>query len=169
MRAEWTGLGLDTRKELYQRGFFEYAHAQNLEDFEETGLAFDLLADDGHQGVNADGDPELGAHRVLRASVEGFNAQVLLNPFEEQFHLPTLPVELSHHQRGQGEVVDDFKSITPPNSHSNPDFTAWFTIPPFQRPDASGLMADRKLHARELVGRIVLAHSEGHLVLLAEE
>ena len=38
---------------------------------------------DGDQHVNGDGDPDLGLHRVLAGAVEGFDSQVLLDPFEQ--------------------------------------------------------------------------------------
>ena len=105
-------LGLDVGKELYQRGFVENTHAQNLEDFEETGLAFNLLSGDGDEGINTHGDPQLGANRVLRASVKGFDAQVLLEPFEEQFNLPALLVELGDQQSSQREVIGQKDQVT---------------------------------------------------------
>src|SRR5215204_2167197 len=87
------------RKELCHRGFVENAHAQNLEDFEETRFALDLLSHDRDQCINTHRNPELGSHRVLRASVETFDSQVLLDPLKEQFHAPTLLVQLRSAER----------------------------------------------------------------------
>ncbi len=63
------------------------------------------LFNNGHQQVNRDRDPDLGAHRVLARAVEGFDAQMLLDPFEEQFDVPATLIELRNRQRGHGEVV----------------------------------------------------------------
>jgi hypothetical protein len=39
----------------------------------------------GGEQINGDGGPDLGAHRVGRRAVEGFDAQMPLDPLEEQF------------------------------------------------------------------------------------
>ena len=52
-----------------------------------------LLLDDRHQDIDADGDPNLRPHSVLGGAVETLDAQVLLDPLEEQFHLPSAPVQ----------------------------------------------------------------------------
>ena len=49
---------------------------------------------DGDQDIDADGDPDLSLHGVLGGAVEGFDAQVLFDPFEEQLDLPALLVDL---------------------------------------------------------------------------
>ena len=43
-----------------------------------------FLLDDRHQHIDADGDPDLRPHSVLGSAVEAFDAQVLLDPLEEQ-------------------------------------------------------------------------------------
>ena len=45
-----------------------------------------LLLDDCYQDIDADGDPDLRPHSVLGGAVEALDAQVLLDPLEEQFH-----------------------------------------------------------------------------------
>ena len=59
----------------------------------------------GDEQIDGDGRPNLDAHRVGRGAVKGFDAQMLLDPFEEEFDLPTTSVELSDRQRRRGEVV----------------------------------------------------------------
>src|ERR1017187_7708892 len=59
----------------------------------------------GDEQINGDGGPDLGAHRVGRGAVKGFDAQVLLDPFEEEFDLPAAPIELGNGQSWHGEVV----------------------------------------------------------------
>ena len=64
-----------------------------------------MFFDNRHQHVNRDGDPDLGFERILRSAIELFDSQMLLDPFEEQFHLPTTAIELGDGQRRQGKVV----------------------------------------------------------------
>ena len=59
----------------------------------------------GDEQVNGDGAPDLGAHGVGRGAVKGFDAQMLLEPFEEQLDLPAAPIELGDGQSRDGEVV----------------------------------------------------------------
>jgi len=61
--------------------------------------------DDGHEHMDGDGDPQLRLHSVLAGAEKGFDAQVLLDPLEEQFDLPAQLVELRNCQGGQREVV----------------------------------------------------------------
>src|SRR5580658_888135 len=63
------------------------------------------LLDDCHQHVDADGDPDLRPHGVFRSAVEALDAQVLLDPLEEQFHLPSASVQGANGQRRQRKLV----------------------------------------------------------------
>ena len=60
---------------------------------------------DSNQHVCADRDPDLRLHGVLAGAQKRLDAQVLLDPFEEQFDLPALPVQLSDQIGLQGKVV----------------------------------------------------------------
>ena len=51
--------------------------------------------------MDGDGDPDLDPHRVLGSALKGFDAQMLFNPFEEQFDLPAAAVELRDRQVSQ--------------------------------------------------------------------
>ena len=59
----------------------------------------------GDEQINGDGGPDLGAHGVWAGSVKSFDAQMLLDPFEEQFDLPAAPIQLGEGQSRHGEVV----------------------------------------------------------------
>ena len=61
--------------------------------------------DDGHQDIHTDGGPDLGFDSVLRGAEEGFDAQVLFNPFEAQLDLPAIAIQLGDGVCGQGKVV----------------------------------------------------------------
>ncbi len=59
----------------------------------------------GDEQINGDGGPDLGAHGVGAGAIKGFDTQMLLDPFEEQFDLPATPIQLSDGQCRDGEVV----------------------------------------------------------------
>jgi len=64
----------------------------------------------GDEQINGAGDPDLGAHRVERRAVKGFDAQMLLEPFEEQFDLPAAPIELGDgHARNAGNFRNQLR------------------------------------------------------------
>src|SRR5450759_3021498 len=92
-------------KRLNYRGFLEQRQAENLQNFAETPFALQFLTNDGHQNIHTDRNPHLGLHRVLACAVEAFDAQVLFDPFEEQFHLPSALVQRGNGQGAQIEVV----------------------------------------------------------------
>lgn len=73
-----TGLGAfllqrESLKYLIHRGFVEMGDAWDLQDYYETAVDFQLLLEDGHEWVNADGDPDLGIDGVLGGSEEGLD------------------------------------------------------------------------------------------------
>ena len=49
----------------------------------------------------------MGLDGVLGGAVEGFDTQVLLHPFEEQFDLPAAAIELCDGVCGEGEGVGE--------------------------------------------------------------
>ena len=59
----------------------------------------------GDEQINGDGAPDLGAHRVWAGAIKGFDTQMLLDPFEEEFDLPTASIEFGDGQSRHGEVV----------------------------------------------------------------
>src|ERR1700688_3387827 len=68
---------------------------------------------DGGEHINADGNPDLSFHGVLGSAVEMLDAQILLYPFEKQFHSPTLFVERGDHGGGECEVVGQENKTQP--------------------------------------------------------
>ena len=59
----------------------------------------------GDQQVGRYGNPDLRFDGVLAGAKEHFDSQVLLDPFEEQLHLPALAVQVGNQLRLQGKVV----------------------------------------------------------------
>ena len=58
-----------------------------------------------YQDVDTDGEPDLSLDRVLGDATKGFDPKMLLDLFEEQFHLPATFVEFGDGQIGQREIV----------------------------------------------------------------
>ncbi len=65
----------------------------------------ELLFNDGDEYIRGHGAPDLRLHCVLAGAQKTLDAQVLLDPFEEQFHLPTTFVQSGDRQWRQGHVV----------------------------------------------------------------
>lgn len=66
------------------------------------------LFHDGHQQVGGHGDSYLALDSVLRSAEEALDAQMLLDPLEEEFHLPVaLLVERSDGLGGNAEMVGE--------------------------------------------------------------
>ena len=63
------------------------------------------LLQDGDQKINADSDPDLGFDGVWRCSVKGLDSQMLLDPAEEEFHLPALLVNIGDGYGGNGKNI----------------------------------------------------------------
>ena len=55
------------RKYRKKRGFLEKIEAQNLQNFVHASLELVFLLDNGHQHIDADGDPHLRLDRVGRS------------------------------------------------------------------------------------------------------
>ena len=64
-----------------------------------------MLFDDGHQHVDRDGDPDLSFDSIVAGPIERFDAQVLLDPFEEEFDLPPATIEIGNVPSRESEVV----------------------------------------------------------------
>ena len=65
----------------------------------------EAFSDDGNKDVSGNSDPDLGFYRVDGSSVEGLDAEMLFDPPEEQFDLPSALVEFGNGQRGKDEIV----------------------------------------------------------------
>jgi len=59
----------------------------------------------GDQHVGADCDPDLRLDRVLVGAIKRLDAQMLLDPFEKQFDLPALAIQVRNQRGFEGEVV----------------------------------------------------------------
>src|ERR1019366_3068080 len=71
----------------------------------QAGREMQSLLDYSDQNVGGDGDPDLRLDAILGSSVEGFDPQMLLDPFEKELDLPAAAVQFGDRKRGQDEVV----------------------------------------------------------------
>ena len=78
-----------------------------MQNFVHAPFKLVFLLDDGHQDVDADRDPYLRLDRVVGGPIECFDAQMLLDPFEEKFHLPTAFVKFGDRQCVEHKVVGE--------------------------------------------------------------
>jgi hypothetical protein len=85
------------QKCLQERGVLEERDAQDLQDFAQTAVEFQLLLREGHQHVHAHGNPDLRLDGVDRRPLECPDAKVLLEPLQEQLDLPAALVQLGEH------------------------------------------------------------------------
>ena len=105
MNANVVILKLAVCKYSMHRDFLKKCNAQDLQDFGQTAVDSQFLLHDRYQHVDAQGNPDLRLDCVDRCAVEGLDSQVLFDPLEEQFDLPSLVVQLGDHQCRQREVV----------------------------------------------------------------
>lgn len=79
--------------------------AKNPHDLEHWPANLEVVLDNGNEAVGNDSDMNLYAHCILRFSPESFDLEMLLDPFEEQLHLPPILVEQGDVLRTEIEVV----------------------------------------------------------------
>ncbi len=61
--------------------------------------------DDSNKDVNGDCDPDLSLYGVFGGAIESLDPEMLLDPFEKQFHLPTAAIEISNRFRRKDKIV----------------------------------------------------------------
>ena len=65
----------------------------------------ETFSNDGDKDIGGNGDPDLGLYRIVGSAVEGLDSEMLLDPFEEQFDLPSALVEFGDGQCGKDEII----------------------------------------------------------------
>ena len=68
---------------------------KDTHDFKDGSANLEVVLDDGNETVCDDCHVNLYADRILGLSPESFDLEVLLDPFEEQLHLPSIFIEKS--------------------------------------------------------------------------
>lgn len=123
--------------------FLKSVDAQYLEDPGKTLVDLEGLFENGHKQVGAHGDPDLCLDGVVAGAEEGLDAQVLLDPFEEQLDLPSALVNACHSQCWQGEVVREKDQILAGFGIEEADLSQWGGVFELGAPSAQtdGLVA----------------------------
>ena len=79
--------------------------AQDAHDFDDGTSQLEVVFNDSDEAIGDDGNMYLYAYGILRSSPEGLDAEVLLDPFKEQLHLPAILVQHGNILCGKVEVV----------------------------------------------------------------
>ena len=103
----------------------------------------EFLFQDGDEEVNTDSNPDLGANGIVGGAVEGLDSQVLLDPLEEQLHLPPEFVERGHTEGRKSEIVrqEDERFAGGSVEEANSSQALWIVLPRFWQGQASGVIA----------------------------
>lgn len=83
----------------------KHIDADNLQNASQTFRDLMDFFETGHHEVNADCDPDLGFDGVLGRAEERFDAEVLFDPLEEEFDVPTALVERGNSRGRESEMV----------------------------------------------------------------
>ena len=86
---------------------FEQVELQQAQDLLHTEFELAHEPDIGDQQIHAHGHPDLGQYGVARGAEEGFDFQVLLDPFEEQLDLPAILVDRRDGFGRQAEAIGE--------------------------------------------------------------
>ena len=68
---------------MCNKDLLEKYDAEDLQDFTQTQLDFELFSDNRNQNVNADRNPDLSLDSILACGNKAFDSKVLFDPFEE--------------------------------------------------------------------------------------
>ena len=79
--------------------------AQDAHDFKDWPANFEVVLDDGNETICDDGNVYLYPNSIFGFSPEAFDLKMLLNPLEEQFHLPAIFVKQGNVLCTEEEVV----------------------------------------------------------------
>ena len=79
--------------------------AKDPHDLEHWPANLEVVLDNGNEAVGDDGDMNLYAHSIFGFSPEPLDLEMLLDPLEEQLHLPPILVEQGNVLRTEIEVV----------------------------------------------------------------
>lgn len=92
-------------KYLLYRHLLEKHNVENLQNFAKAVRESEFFLDNGHQHVDADRNPDLGLDGIVAGAEKGFDAQILFDPFEEEFDVPATLIYTGNGPCRQGEIV----------------------------------------------------------------
>lgn len=139
-------------------------HAQNLQSSAETFIDSVNLIETGNHEIDANSDPDLGLHGVLGRAVKSFDPEILLDPFEKQFDMPTTLVDAGDGYCGQPEMVGNEDQTPACFRIDEADSSEFPGVIPFA---LGGLQADTLVatQAAGFVDWTGFADVEGHIAL----
>lgn len=79
--------------------------AKDSHDFEYGSADFEIMLNDGNEAVGDDGNMNLNTYRILGLSPKSLNLEMLLDPLEEQLHLPSISIKKGNVLCFEVEVV----------------------------------------------------------------
>ena len=82
-----------TLEKLPQVVIDEQGAAQDAHDLEHGSVQLEVMLDNCNKAVRDDCDVDLYPHSILGVAPKPFDAQMLLDPFKEQLHLPAVAVK----------------------------------------------------------------------------
>ena len=65
----------------------------------------ETFSNDCDKDIGGDSNPDLGLYRIFGSAVECLDTEMLLDPFEEQFDLPSALVEFGDGQRRKNKII----------------------------------------------------------------
>ena len=95
----------DRHKEVSDAVHGECRLTKDTHDLEYGSADFEVMLNDGNETIGNNGNVNLYSYSILRIPPKSFDLKVLLNPFEEQFHLPTVFVKQGNVLCTEVEIV----------------------------------------------------------------
>lgn len=80
-------------QEFLNRVLDQQGVAKDTHDLNDRPIQFEIVFNNGDETVSDNSDMYLYSNSILRFSPEGFDTQMLFNPLEKQFHLPSVAVK----------------------------------------------------------------------------
>ncbi len=97
-------------QEFLNRILDQQGVAKDTHDLNDMSIQFEVVFNNCDEAVCDDGDTDLYSNSILGFSPNGFDAEMLLNPFEKQFNLPSVAERARQrcrrggHQGNEGRV-----------------------------------------------------------------
>jgi len=118
---------LERHKQVLDAVHGEGRLAKDAHDLEHRPANFEFVLDDGNEAVGDDGDVYLDADGVLGLTPEPLDLEMLLDPLEEQLHLPPIFIKEGNVLGFEHEVVRvvDETAMQPRGIIDNPPECTW--------------------------------------------
>lgn len=89
----FAGLTCRRSQELMNVVFDQQGIAKDTHDLSDRPVQFEVVFNNCNETVRDDSDMYLNSDSILRFSPKGFDTEMLLNPFEKQFNLPSVAIK----------------------------------------------------------------------------